>query len=183
MDRRLDAGGEAKVPPSVAHPFGTDRIGHDMLASIISGTRYSLQIALVVAGVSTALGVVLGALAGYLGGWVDQAVSRLIDLMLVIPQLVVVAVLARNSFSVVPGQNSSEDRLMRAGVAVGEQDRARPRQRQPDAQGCHARRSGGRGQDQDRHVIITVQRHGSGRCGPARRAGRWSAPGPPGRRR
>jgi peptide/nickel transport system permease protein len=103
----LDAGGEAKVPPSAAHPFGTDRIGHDMLASIISGTRYSLQIALVVAGVSTALGVVLGALAGYLGGWVDQAVSRMIDLILVIPQLVVVAVLARNSFSVVPGQSQS----------------------------------------------------------------------------
>ncbi|HVH24601.1 MAG TPA: ABC transporter permease [Pseudonocardia sp.] len=103
----LDAGGEAKVPPSPAHPFGTDRIGHDMLASVISGTRYSLQIALVVAAVSTVLGVVLGALAGYLRGWVDQAVSRLIDLVLVIPQLVVVAVLARNSFSVVPGQTSS----------------------------------------------------------------------------
>ena len=87
----LDAGGEAKVAPNLAHPFGTDRIGHDMLAAIISGTRYSLQIALVVAAVSTVLGVVLGALAGYLGGWVDQAVSRLIELILVVPQLVVVA--------------------------------------------------------------------------------------------
>jgi peptide/nickel transport system permease protein len=103
----LDAGGEAKVAPNLAHPFGTDRIGHDMLAAIISGTRYSLQIALVVAAVSTLLGVVLGALAGYLGGWVDQAVSRLIELILVVPQLVVVAVLARNSFSVLPGQTSS----------------------------------------------------------------------------
>ena len=108
LDRR--AGRRAARPRcrrAPAHPFGTDRIGHDMLASIISGTRYSLQIALVVAAVSTVLGVVLGALAGYLGGWVDQAVSRLIDLILVIPQLVVVAVLARNSFSVVPGQTSS----------------------------------------------------------------------------
>ena len=104
----LDAGGAAKVPPSAAHPFGTDRIGHDMLASIISGTRFSLQIALVVAAVSTVLGVVLGALAGYLGGWVDQAVSRLIDLILVVPQLVVVAVLARNSFSVVPGADQQQ---------------------------------------------------------------------------
>ncbi len=103
----LDAGGAAKVGPSAAHPFGTDRIGRDMMASIISGTRYSLQIALIVAAVSTVLGVVLGALAGYLGGWVDQAVSRVIDLILVIPQLVVVAVLARNSFSIVPGQNTS----------------------------------------------------------------------------
>lgn len=103
----LDAGGDAKVPPGAAHPFGTDRIGHDMLASVISGTRYSLQIALVVALVSTVLGVVLGALSGYLGGWVDHAVSRSIDLILVIPQLVVVAVLARNSFSVVPGRTGS----------------------------------------------------------------------------
>ena len=103
----LDAGGEAKVPPSAAHPFGTDRIGHDMLAAIISGTRYSLQIALIVAAVATVLGVVLGALAGYLRGWVDQAVMRLIDLVLVIPQVVVVAVLARNSFSIVPGKTDS----------------------------------------------------------------------------
>jgi peptide/nickel transport system permease protein len=102
----LDAGGAAKLPPGPAHPFGTDRIGHDMLASVISGTRYSLQIAIVVALVATVLGVVLGALAGYLRGWVDQLVSRLVDLVLCIPPLVVTAVLARNSFTVVPGQQS-----------------------------------------------------------------------------
>lgn len=99
----LDPGPDAKSPPSGAHPFGTDRIGHDMLAGIISGTRFSLQIALVVALVATALGVVLGALAGYLRGWVDSAVSRLVDLLLCIPPLVVVAVLARRSFTVGPG--------------------------------------------------------------------------------
>jgi peptide/nickel transport system permease protein len=102
----LEAGGEAKVAPGAAHPFGTDRIGHDMLASVISGTRYSLQIAIIVALVATFLGVVLGALAGYLRGWVDQVVSRLVDLVLCIPALVVTAVLARSSFTVVPGQQS-----------------------------------------------------------------------------
>ncbi|MGH3568743.1 MAG: ABC transporter permease [Pseudonocardia sp.] len=102
----LEPGGDGKLPPGVAHPFGTDRIGRDMLASVISGTRYSLQIAIVVALVATALGVVLGALAGYLRGWVDQAVSRLVDLVLCIPALVVAAVLARNSFTVIPGQQS-----------------------------------------------------------------------------
>lgn len=107
----LEAGGAAKVAPGAAHPFGTDRIGHDMLASVISGTRYSLQIALVVALVATVLGVVLGALAGYLRGWVDQAVSRLVDLVLCIPALVVTAVLARNSFTVVPGQQSGSNWL------------------------------------------------------------------------
>jgi peptide/nickel transport system permease protein len=96
----LDAGGAAKVPPSPGHPFGTDRIGHDMLASVISGTRLSLQIALVVALVATVLGVVLG--------WVDGVIGRVIDLMLCIPALVVTAVLARHSFTLAPSaQNAS----------------------------------------------------------------------------
>jgi peptide/nickel transport system permease protein len=104
----LDAGGVAKVEPSPAHPFGTDRIGHDMLASVISGARLSLQIALVVALVATVLGVVLGAVAGYLRGWVDGVISRVIDLMLCIPALVVTAVLARHSFTLAPSaQNAS----------------------------------------------------------------------------
>jgi peptide/nickel transport system permease protein len=104
----LGAGGAAKVAPSSGHPFGTDRIGHDMLASVISGTRLSLQIALVVALVATVLGVVLGAMAGYLRGWVDGVIGRVIDLMLCIPALVVTAVLARHSFTLAPSaQNAS----------------------------------------------------------------------------
>ena len=101
-DRSLDAVYPPKVPPGSAHPLGTDRIGYDMLASVISGTRFSLQIALVVALVATVLGVVLGALAGYLGGWVDSVVSRLVDLLLCVPPLVVAAVLARNTFTLAP---------------------------------------------------------------------------------
>jgi peptide/nickel transport system permease protein len=93
----------AALPPSAAYPFGTDRIGHDMLASVISGTLFSLRIALTVALVATLLGVVLGSLAGYLRGWVDAAISRFIDLLLCIPSLVVAAVLARHSFSLAPG--------------------------------------------------------------------------------
>jgi peptide/nickel transport system permease protein len=100
-----------KATPSPAHPFGTDRIGHDMLAQVISGTRLSLQIALVVALLSTLLGVVLGALAGYLRGWTDTAISRLIDLMLCIPSLVVTAVLARNSFNLAPSAQHTSNWL------------------------------------------------------------------------
>ncbi|MGI8817208.1 MAG: ABC transporter permease [Pseudonocardia sp.] len=98
----LEPGLDPKAPPGPSHPLGTDRIGHDMLASVISGTRFSLQIALVVALVATVLGVMLGALAGYLRGWVDSAVSRLVDLLLCIPSLVVTAVLARNTFTLAP---------------------------------------------------------------------------------
>jgi peptide/nickel transport system permease protein len=95
-------GPDAKAPPGGAHPFGTDRIGHDMLAAVLAGTRLSLQIALVVAVVATLLGVVLGALAGYLRGWVDATIGRLIDLLLCIPPLVITAVLARRSFTLAP---------------------------------------------------------------------------------
>ena len=99
----LDAVYAARRSPSAEYPFGTDRIGRDMLAQTISGTRYSLQIALTVAVVATVLGVVLGALAGYRRGWVDAVVARTVDLVLCIPPLVVTAVLARNTFTITPG--------------------------------------------------------------------------------
>jgi len=85
--------------PSGSHPFGTDRLGADMVAQTIRGLQFSLRIALIVAIVSTVIGVSLGALAGYKRGWVDALIMRLVDLILVIPGLVIVVVLARNSFS------------------------------------------------------------------------------------
>ena len=107
----LDAVYDARRPPSAEYPFGTDRIGRDMLAQTISGTRYSLQIALTVALVATALGVTLGALAGYRRGWVDAVVGRTIDLVLCIPALVVTAVLARNTFTIAPGATNRSNWL------------------------------------------------------------------------
>ncbi|WP_189224594.1 ABC transporter permease [Saccharothrix coeruleofusca] len=95
-----DLGFRRYLPPSADHPFGTDRLGGDMVAQLIRGTQFSLQIAMVVALLSTVVGVVLGSLAGYLGGWVDTLISRFIDLLLVIPGLVIAAVLVRNSFVV-----------------------------------------------------------------------------------
>jgi peptide/nickel transport system permease protein len=94
--------------PSGDHPFGTDRLGADMVAQIIRGTQFSLQIALVVAFLSTLIGVVLGSIAGYKGGWMDTAISRFIDLLLVIPSFVIAAVLVRNSFvATATGSNGS----------------------------------------------------------------------------
>lgn len=98
----LDPGPDGKLPPGPGHPFGTDRIGHDMLASVMSGTQFSLRIALVVAAVATVLGVLLGALAGYLRGWVDGTICRGIDLLLCVPPLVITAVLARGTFTLAP---------------------------------------------------------------------------------
>jgi len=101
--------------PSATHPFGTDRLGGDMVALLIRGTQFSLQIALVVALMSTVIGVVLGSLAGYLKGWVDTLISRFIDLMLVIPGLVIAAVLVRNSFVVSATKSNGSNWLIVAG--------------------------------------------------------------------
>ncbi len=84
--------------PSAAHPFGTDLIGHDMLAQVMAGTLTSVETALLVAAISTVIGTAIGALAGYYGGLIDQALMRLTDLVLVVPLLAILLVLA-NKFS------------------------------------------------------------------------------------
>lgn len=81
-------------PPSGEHPFGTERLGRDMLALIMRGTQYSIFISVVVAIVSTILGVTLGAVAGYYGGWVDSLVNRFLELNLIMPSIVIVGVMA-----------------------------------------------------------------------------------------
>jgi peptide/nickel transport system permease protein len=85
--------------PNGDHPFGTGQIGDDLFAKVIRGTGFSMQIALVAAAINTALGVVLGALAGYYRGWVDSLLSRLTDLVLIIPAFLIAAVLSRSTFS------------------------------------------------------------------------------------
>jgi ABC-type dipeptide/oligopeptide/nickel transport system permease subunit len=84
--------------PTAAHPFGTDLIGHDLFAQVLSGTLTSIETALLVAGISTVIGTLIGALAGYYGGLVDQLLMRLTDLVLVVPLLAILLVLA-NKFA------------------------------------------------------------------------------------
>jgi ABC-type dipeptide/oligopeptide/nickel transport system permease subunit len=85
---------EFSSPPSLAHPMGTDDIGHDSLAQILRGSQKSVQVALMVAFLSTTVGAVIGALAGYYRGWVDSALMRFTDLVLTIPSIAILAVLA-----------------------------------------------------------------------------------------
>lgn len=84
--------------PAAGHPFGTDLIGHDMFAQVLSGTLTSIETALLVAGISTVIGTLIGALAGYYGGLIDQVLMRLTDLVLVVPLLAILLVLS-NKFS------------------------------------------------------------------------------------
>jgi len=81
---------DALAPPTPAHPFGTDRLGRDVLARVLFGARISLAIGLLATAVSIVLGTILGATAGYLGGKIDAAVMRFTDLMLAFPRLILV---------------------------------------------------------------------------------------------
>ena len=71
--------------PSARHWLGTDRLGRDVLAGMIHGSRISLSIGFVAVGIAVVIGVILGALAGYFGSWVDLVISRLFEIMLSIP--------------------------------------------------------------------------------------------------
>lgn len=90
-----DVSSKSYLPMSGTHPLGTTQVGKDMLALLMRGTGYSLQIAMVVAALATVIGVVFGALAGYLRGIVDTALMRVVDLMLIIPQIAVAAIVVK----------------------------------------------------------------------------------------
>ena len=80
--------------PTLAHPFGTDSIGHDMFAQVMRASETSIQLALLVAVVSLVVGVTIGALAGYYRAWVEGALMRFTDLVLTIPILAILIVLS-----------------------------------------------------------------------------------------
>ncbi|MFI6275498.1 ABC transporter permease [Streptomyces sp. NPDC050988] len=74
-------------PPSLAHPFGTDDVGRDLLLRCVYGLRVSLLVGVVAAVVSTVVGTAVGAVAGAFGGWVDRLVMRLVDVFASVPHL------------------------------------------------------------------------------------------------
>ncbi|HEU4322382.1 MAG TPA: ABC transporter permease [Roseiflexaceae bacterium] len=82
------------APPSLAHPLGTDRLGHDTLARLLYGLRISLAVALVVELLNILLGATLGLLAGYFGGWVDTLIARLADMLFAFPGLLLAILVA-----------------------------------------------------------------------------------------
>jgi len=73
------------LAPSFSHPFGTDRLGRDLLARIIEGGKTSLIIGVGSALVATFLGFIFGAIAGYIRGSVDKTFVVLVDLFLTFP--------------------------------------------------------------------------------------------------
>ncbi|HEX2217327.1 MAG TPA: ABC transporter permease [Gemmatimonadales bacterium] len=75
------------LPPSLAHPFGTDALSRDVLARVATGARVSLSVAFLAVALSATLGAATGLVAGYWGGAVDTALMRLVDAALAIPRL------------------------------------------------------------------------------------------------
>ncbi|WP_255171018.1 nickel transporter permease [Natrononativus amylolyticus] len=80
--------------PSLEHPMGTDQLGRDILTRLLYGARISLQIGVAVVGISLAIGTAVGVTAGYAGGYVDEALMRLVDILLAFPGLLLALVIA-----------------------------------------------------------------------------------------
>lgn len=91
-----------RAAPSLAHLFGTDELGRDLLARVLHGARVSLAVGLLSAALSSVVGVAVGSVAGYVGGMIDDALMRFTDAILAIPRLpllMVAAAIARPSVS------------------------------------------------------------------------------------
>jgi peptide/nickel transport system permease protein len=82
------------APPRPGHVLGQDALGRDVLARVLYGARISLVVSTVTVGLSLTLGVALGALAGYRGGWFDEALARVIDVLLAFPGLLLAIAVA-----------------------------------------------------------------------------------------
>lgn len=83
-------GNSVSSPPTRGNLLGTDDEARDVFARILYGGRTALLVGFVSMGIAGLIGITLGALAGYCGGWVDVVVSRLIELALSIPSLVLI---------------------------------------------------------------------------------------------
>ena len=80
--------------PTLAHPFGTDEVGRDILSRIVHGARASLSAGVVSVGIAILIGVPLGLVSGMVGGLVDGLISRLTDAMLACPFLILAIAMA-----------------------------------------------------------------------------------------
>jgi ABC-type dipeptide/oligopeptide/nickel transport system permease subunit len=85
---------EFRQGPSADHWFGTDAIGRDVYSRVVFGARVSLRIGILATAISLLIGVTLGAIAGFFGSWTDTAITRIVDVFLAIPYVVLAVAIA-----------------------------------------------------------------------------------------
>lgn len=115
---------EGLLPPSWAHPFGTDLLGRDILSRVIAGSRTTLLATGFAVSVGGSVGAAIGLISGFAGGRVDAAIMRVVDVFLAVPGLLlamtVVTALGHGTFNVAiavaVGAVPSFARIMRAEV-------------------------------------------------------------------
>jgi peptide/nickel transport system permease protein len=78
--------------PSLAHPFGQDELGRDILSRVIYGARISLTAGLAAVGIATVAGTLIGLVAGFFGRWPDSVLMRLMDVILAFPSILLAIV-------------------------------------------------------------------------------------------
>ena len=74
--------------PTLEHPFGTDRIGRDLMSRVIYGTRVSFMVGVVAVGIALAIGTPLGLIAGYFRGFADELIMRILDAFIAFPAII-----------------------------------------------------------------------------------------------
>jgi len=90
----MDAPSFVKPSLSLDHPFGTDKLGRDVLSRVVSGARTSLRIGFLAVAMAVLGGCFFGVISGYFGGWVDYLIQRLVEVAISIPALVLLIVLS-----------------------------------------------------------------------------------------
>jgi peptide/nickel transport system permease protein len=79
---------QQRMPPSLAHPMGTDALGRDMFSRILYGARISIRIGFVAVGLAITVGTAIGLVAGYARGRIDEALMGAMDVMLAFPSII-----------------------------------------------------------------------------------------------
>lgn len=85
---------EKLMAPSLAHPFGTDHLGRDIMSRIFYGARVSIYVGLISVAIGAVGGFILGVIAGYFGGRVDNIIMRCMDVLFAFPNILLALVIA-----------------------------------------------------------------------------------------
>ena len=93
---------ESRVPPSLKHLFGTDRIGHDVFSQVIYGAENALYVGFGAAALAMSIATIIGLVAGYYGGIIDNILMRITEIFLVIPFLLILLVFLKVITSIAP---------------------------------------------------------------------------------